>query len=200
VDNTFQVLSAIKSKTQDSRVFSIGVGEDVDPLLVKGIARVGAGRSVIVDDEADLESQVMAQLRHTMRPVLRDVTLDWDSETINVEQAPSNGFTGYTNQPLVVFALFTVPGATTIEIPERLVKDDANNEEKKKKKGKSPRSKPPKVVERAKSPLTKLLNVNGLPAEGDRLTWAIDTGAAVVTRGASLHLLTASLVIEYATI
>lgn len=64
------VLGLVASKVKHSRSFSLGVGGDVDRILVQGIAENAGGMYEFVSELEAIESKILNQLKTALKPAL----------------------------------------------------------------------------------------------------------------------------------
>jgi len=77
VNNTAEVIDVVKTSVGDCRVFTLGIGADACRRLVTGLARAGNGMSEFVQSGERLERKVLNQLKIALRPVLKNIKLDF---------------------------------------------------------------------------------------------------------------------------
>jgi hypothetical protein len=77
VENTAEVIDLVKRSAATCRVFTLGIGADACRRLVTGMARAGNGMSEFVQSGERLERKVLHQLKAALRPVLKNVALDF---------------------------------------------------------------------------------------------------------------------------
>ena len=78
VSNSSMVISLVKARNQQGRIFSLGLGASASRHLVKGIARVGGGTAIFASENEDLRPKVMQQLKNAMEPIISDIKITWD--------------------------------------------------------------------------------------------------------------------------
>lgn len=71
-----QALDAAKADVGDARVFTLGLGKEVNKALLQRIAAVKRGRFVYVDSPASLDSEVGKLAASIAKPVLVNVSVD----------------------------------------------------------------------------------------------------------------------------
>lgn len=80
-----QIIADVKAgATGSQRIFTFGVGYDVNTLLLDGMAQENRGRSDYVKPGENLEAAVAAFWQKVGQPVLSDVKLSWDG--VNAEE------------------------------------------------------------------------------------------------------------------
>ena len=80
VSNAPVVISLVKEKKGQGRVFSLGLGSSASRHLVKGLARVGCGTAMFANEMEDLRPKVMAQLKNALQPAISNINISWDNE------------------------------------------------------------------------------------------------------------------------
>ncbi|XP_036856753.2 von Willebrand factor A domain-containing protein 5A isoform X1 [Manis javanica] len=78
VTDTFSVIKEVKSNGLRHRCFSFGIGEGASTSLIKGIARVARGTSEFITGKERMQSKALRALKHSLQPVVDDVSLRWD--------------------------------------------------------------------------------------------------------------------------
>ena len=86
VENTEQVCKLIRENNNTSRVFSLGVGDQVSHDLVEGMARAGKGNAKFIVDGQSMDATIMRQLKDSLQPALTDISIDWGVVEEEVEQ------------------------------------------------------------------------------------------------------------------
>ena len=85
VDNTKEVIEICKFSKTNTRVFTIGIGDEVSRHLVRGMARAGLGTAEFIvgwdlkegDTRRALESKLAMQLREATRPKISQIDVNW---------------------------------------------------------------------------------------------------------------------------
>ena len=85
VSNSLSVIETISNHNSNNihdRVYSIGIGNDVDKNLVIGIAEEGKGAHCLISSEAlsQLKSKVIEILNKALYPSLIDCSFQWFNE------------------------------------------------------------------------------------------------------------------------
>ena len=78
MSNAPQTISLVKEKSNQARVFSLGIGASASRHLVKGIARAGEGTAVFATEREDLRTKVIGQLKNALQPAMSNITIAWD--------------------------------------------------------------------------------------------------------------------------
>ena len=86
VGNAPSIISLAKQNNAKGRIFSLGIGSSASRYLVKGIARAGNGTAIFANQNEDLRSKVMSQLKNALQPAISNITVFWDD---NLTKEPS---------------------------------------------------------------------------------------------------------------
>jgi uncharacterized protein YegL len=77
VTNAEACFNLVRRYRNTNRVFTLGVGEAADHLLVQGLASAGQGTAAMAASGESLAPIVLQQLRAALKPCLHDVCIDW---------------------------------------------------------------------------------------------------------------------------
>ncbi len=92
VDSAPEVLSLVKQRSSLIRIFSFGVGGDVDKDFIKGMARSASGRSEFIGNADDLESKVGHYLKKMVlqgSALMKEIRVEWpDTLAHKILQSP----------------------------------------------------------------------------------------------------------------
>lgn len=83
VSNTAQVIEACRRNAHNSRVFTVGIGDEVSRDLVEGMARAATGTAQFIvgselqGNSGSLESKLLNQLKLATQPSLTKIHIDW---------------------------------------------------------------------------------------------------------------------------
>jgi hypothetical protein len=80
VSNDEQVIKLVRTNSNQTRVFSLGLGSSASRHLVKGVARAGNGTSVFSMDGEDLRPKVMKLLKNSLQPAINNIKVEWKGE------------------------------------------------------------------------------------------------------------------------
>jgi hypothetical protein len=80
VSNSEEVISLVKGKANQTRLFALGLGASASRHLVKGVARAGNGMSIFATLTEDLRPKVMTLLKNALQPALTDVKIIWNDQ------------------------------------------------------------------------------------------------------------------------
>ncbi|HYO29370.1 MAG TPA: VIT domain-containing protein, partial [Thermomicrobiales bacterium] len=110
------IMENVGENTPDNvRFFAFGVGDDVDTLLLDGLAEAHHGRSFYVRPGQPLDETVSAFYGSISAPVLTDPEIDWGSVEVT-DLSPDPVPDLFAGAQLVALGRYTVPGETTIEL------------------------------------------------------------------------------------
>jgi Ca-activated chloride channel family protein len=110
------IMENVGENTPDNvRFFAFGVGDDVDTLLLDGLAEAHHGRSFYVRPGQPLDETVSAFYGSISAPVLTDPEIDWGSVAVT-DLSPDPVPDLFAGAQLVALGRYTVPGETTIEL------------------------------------------------------------------------------------
>ncbi|MFW6168888.1 MAG: VIT domain-containing protein [Planctomycetota bacterium] len=117
------VKNAADANQVRARVFTFGVGHDVNSRLLDKLARQGFGQSQYVRPEEDIEAHVARLYQRIGAPALVDVDVSWDLEGYPSEKGspvsrvyPKGTFDLFAGEQLVVVGRYKQPGQAKITI------------------------------------------------------------------------------------
>ena len=106
VDNADKVIEATRKARAKNRVFSLGIGMDANPALIRGIAKAGNGAWEMVQGEMRIEPIVARMTERVLRPIIQDVTMDWGELESGLRFAtPSHNEAVYAGMKLSQYAV-----------------------------------------------------------------------------------------------
>ena len=110
------IMENVGENTPDNvRLFAFGVGDDVDTLLLDGLADAHHGRSFYVRPGQPLDETVSAFYGSISAPVLTDPEIDWGGVAVeDVSPAPLPDL--FAGAQLVALGRYDDPGETTIKL------------------------------------------------------------------------------------
>eukprot|EP01112_Ceratiomyxa_fruticulosa_P009185 TRINITY_DN2395_c0_g1_i2.p1 TRINITY_DN2395_c0_g1~~TRINITY_DN2395_c0_g1_i2.p1 ORF type:complete len:918 (+),score=260.17 TRINITY_DN2395_c0_g1_i2:845-3598(+) len=90
VSNTSACISFVKDYALTTRVFTFGIGNDVDVELVKGLAKAGEGAVELIRDNEikDIDIKVLTQLKRALKPALTDLQIEWSKDLDVISYSP----------------------------------------------------------------------------------------------------------------
>ncbi|EGG15467.1 type A von Willebrand factor domain-containing protein [Cavenderia fasciculata] len=77
IPNRDYVIDFVASKRDVSRIFTVGLGSDVDKALVTGLSNVCGGYYELVTNNATMETQVLSLMARSVEPALTNIKIDW---------------------------------------------------------------------------------------------------------------------------
>ena len=131
-----QLVQLVSKHIGRSRVFTFGIGNEVDRELCKRVSVAGRGQCEFVsgNTDGDMAAKVIRQLQRALQPALTDVSIDWNTYkyTLNDHysfmQTPTIIPAIFANTRTVVYALnATIP--TTSPYPPLIIKYRMNGRE-----------------------------------------------------------------------
>lgn len=115
IGNDADVIRLVQSQRGDARLFSFGVGGNVNRWLLEEMARVGQGVCRIVENTDSATAVADAFAERISAPYLTDVRIDWGDAPVR-EMTPAVLPDLYLGEPLRVMAKFDKPGQHTIRV------------------------------------------------------------------------------------
>jgi Ca-activated chloride channel family protein len=107
----------IRERPTNSRVFCIGVGNDVDRGLLQQIADETGGLAAFLSQQDDLARQAGAFRRKLTRPVMTDLAFDFQgADVYDLQPAPQKLPSLYHGSPLVVYGRYRGAGPAKITV------------------------------------------------------------------------------------
>ena len=113
VSNEEEVLDLVRTIAARWRIFSFGIGAGASEFLVRGLARESRGECEFIFPGERIEPKVLRQFGRIDTPLLHDARFDWGG--VSVEQAPVTPPPVFADEPLVVAARLTQPGASVAD-------------------------------------------------------------------------------------
>ncbi len=110
-----QLSDQIRQRPKDSRVFCIGVGNDVNRGLLEQLADDSGGLAAFISREDNFEQQAAAFRRKLMRPVATNVKIDFagaDVYDVEPKQVPNL----YHGAPVRVYGRYKSGGNVTVNL------------------------------------------------------------------------------------
>ncbi|RXG70996.1 von Willebrand factor A domain-containing protein 5A [Armadillidium vulgare] len=74
--NIDQLIELIQRHADDTRVFSVGIGDGASTALVEGMAMAGKGRCEMVADESQFQTRVMSLIGSMLQENAKDLTVE----------------------------------------------------------------------------------------------------------------------------
>ena len=124
VTNEMQIVeNASRANQVRARIFSFGVGYDVNSRLLEKLVRANHGQSEYVRPEEDIEDRVSRLYRRIEAPVMTDVSLDFVFDEIRTEEGkpmsrvyPKGLFDLFAGEQLVMVARYKKSGPAKVVI------------------------------------------------------------------------------------
>ncbi|XP_075858755.1 von Willebrand factor A domain-containing protein 5A-like isoform X4 [Microcebus murinus] len=116
VSDTFTVIKEVKINRQKHRCFSFGIGEGASTSLIKGIALASGGTSEFITGKDRMQSKALRTLKHSLQPVVGDVSVSWDLPPgLSVKILSPEPTVIFKGQRLIIYAQLTgvMPPAET---------------------------------------------------------------------------------------
>ncbi|MBA3531122.1 MAG: VWA domain-containing protein [Ardenticatenales bacterium] len=115
VDSPEILRMALENAPEQARVFTFGVGYDVDTVLLDALATEMGGTSSYVAPEENIQEKVSAFYEKVSAPVLADVRLDW-GDALAEEMYPSPLPDLFAGQQMVVVGRYREGGPVSLEL------------------------------------------------------------------------------------
>ncbi len=119
VGNESSIITTIRNRLGNSRVFSVGVGSGVNHYLLEGMAYMGRGVCMVIRQDGDAKKVMHDFYSLIDAPVLTEIQLTWNNIEIEDPQ-PANLPDLFQGQPLVVTGKYTTAGTGTVTITGNL--------------------------------------------------------------------------------
>ena len=137
--NEAKLVAAAKSENKvHARIFDFGVGYDVNSRLLDKLARENFGLSDYVRPNEDIERSVAALYSRIASPVMSDVKLMFDLDSIKPEDGaatnrvyPKELVDLFAGEQLVVVGRYKKPGAAKVTITGKVGGDGSESQEQK---------------------------------------------------------------------
>jgi Ca-activated chloride channel family protein len=115
IGNEREIFDEIDKRIDDTRLFSLGVGNSVNRYLLDGMSKVGRGAVTYMGLEEKPDEVVDRFYERIDRPVLTDVEIDWGDLPVT-EVVPARVPDLFAGQPVVVFGRLSgkATGAATL--------------------------------------------------------------------------------------
>ncbi|HRW92279.1 MAG TPA: VIT domain-containing protein [Thermotogota bacterium] len=111
----------LAQKTKNVRIFTFGVGYDVNTYILDLLADQTGGLAFYVTENENIESTIARLYNQISRPVLTDVEISMEGEGLQFfDPVPSKNLVLYQDQPLKIFGRFLGEGVVTVHIRGKL--------------------------------------------------------------------------------
>src|SRR5262249_5388904 len=112
------VLALLHDRLGAAPWFAFGVGSAPNRSLLEEMAAIGRGAAGYVRADEDATAAATAFVRRLARPILTDVTIDWNGLAV-ADVTPARVPDLYDGQPLVVLGRYDRPGAGMVVVTGR---------------------------------------------------------------------------------
>ncbi len=119
VGNEQRIITTIRNRLANSRVFSLGVGSSVNHYLLEGMAYTGRGVCMTIRQDGEAGKATREFYSLIDAPVLTDIQLKWNGVKVH-ETVPAQLPDLFHGQPLVLTGKYTEPGAGSVTIVGKL--------------------------------------------------------------------------------
>ena len=109
-----QLMQLIQSRPAGTRVFAVGVGNEVNRPLLNDVAQRSGGLAAFLSGSDDFERQAAAFRRKLLRPAIEDVAITFDGQVHDV--VPKQLGSLYHGAPLRLYARYGTGGPTEVTI------------------------------------------------------------------------------------
>ena len=119
IGNDDQIVAEVKRRLGSARLFSLGVGSDVNRSLLERMAEVGRGDALYVDLDDDPDDVVERFYARVSRPYLTDIEVRWGGLGVH-DWRPSPIPDLFEGQPLHLVGRYDEPGTGTVTVTGRI--------------------------------------------------------------------------------
>lgn len=119
VGNEINIISTIRERLGESRVFSLGVGSSVNSYLLKGMAYAGRGDCMIIRQDGEAQKAIDEFYSMIDAPVVTGLSLVWKGTDI-IDPQPAQLPDLFAGQPLVVTGKYGKAGKGVLTIEGKL--------------------------------------------------------------------------------
>ncbi|ROL59550.1 TonB family protein [Bacteroidetes/Chlorobi group bacterium ChocPot_Mid] len=110
-----EAFDLIKNNLQNSNVFTFGIGNSVNRLLIEGMARAGQGESFIITNKNDAKQQAEKFFNYIKSPIMTNINIDFGKfETYDVE--PEKIPDVFADRPIIIFGKWRDVADGTIRV------------------------------------------------------------------------------------
>lgn len=110
-----QLIRLIQGRPVGSRVFAVGVGNDVNRPLLRDMAQKAGGLAAFLSHGDDLERQAEAFRRKLLRPAIEDVRLSFSDDRVH-DIEPLTAANVYHGAPLRLYGRYRQGGAVQVKL------------------------------------------------------------------------------------
>ncbi len=119
IGNEHAILSAVKEKLGDSRLFSFGIGSSVNRYLLDGLAQMGRGYATYVRQDESADAAVARFYRRISAPTLVDIRVEVMGGVTLEDVTPGKIPDLFAGQPLTVHGRYKGAGSATLVVTGR---------------------------------------------------------------------------------
>lgn len=121
VSNVKEILRRIHLGSKTCRFHMIGIGTGASSELIKEGAKVGRGKSLLLNDDDDISAKITDVFKKSLSPCIDNVEIEFDHELIDiVSPNPKNIGCILKNEPFILATIFKkeiqTPFKTTIKL------------------------------------------------------------------------------------
>ncbi|KAM9977353.1 hypothetical protein ACTFIR_011215 [Dictyostelium discoideum] len=98
------LINYVATESNNTRIFTYGIGNSVDRELVIGLSKACKGYYEMIGDNSNFEEQVMKLVSIAFEPTLSNIKVDWGTK-LQIEQGPTKIRPLYSGETLIVYAL-----------------------------------------------------------------------------------------------
>jgi Ca-activated chloride channel family protein len=110
-----EAFDLIKNNLQNSNVFTFGIGNSVNRLLIEGMARAGQGESFIITNKNEAKQQAEKFFNYIKSPIMTNINIDFGKfETYDVE--PEKIPDVFADRPIIIFGKWRDVADGTIRV------------------------------------------------------------------------------------
>ena len=109
-----ELMRLIGQRPAGTRVFAIGVGNEVNRPLLRDMAKASGGLSAFLSRGDDFDRQAAAFRRKLIRPAIEEVTIQSLTDTLQLGDERSSSL--YHGKPLRVYGRYTQSGPVSLKI------------------------------------------------------------------------------------
>lgn len=115
IGNESEILAAVETRLDRSRLYSFGVGSSVNRYLLDRMAKVGRGHVEYVRQDEDADEHVAAFYERIRNPLLTDVAIEYDGiEVLDVYPDPVPDL--FAGQPVILVGRYTEAGEGVVRV------------------------------------------------------------------------------------
>ena len=116
IGNESEILAAVETRLDRSRLYSFGVGSSVNRYLLDRMAKVGRGHVQYVGLDEDADESVVAFYERIRNPLLTDIEIEWSDGLEVLDVYPDPVADLFAGQPIVLVGRYAEAGAGTVTV------------------------------------------------------------------------------------